>query len=1125
MSSNAERKFVNLRKRLDQLGYRQTLGIESLPLVEKLFSDLVHTTESLRNAKLSAGKTEKESRNVDALLEPYKAENARLVKENNSMHLELLKLREEKDHFCRELKLQIRKLDNETSDLKFLNNQYVHKVRSLEKDSRAKAERIQQLQEKNMQAVVQTPGGKMRSIPFRRQRMQIDELAPPSYISAYPVPQPDDPYVADLLQLADGRIHELQEDIANLKLDLEDSQETIKHLSIQVDERDTEVERLNRLLHGGRPYDVISLEAQNVSNEKLIAHLNLQIEYLQEANSTLQDRIEGLQQTKKDASTEVANLSLKNLELCEELTQIDHLAQCMEMDKERVLENVDIELQKAQKEIQRKEKIIEDLEDVVTLTRRQSEAEFERNRFSNQLVELKEQNEKMEALVNFLEDDKTRLQRKVEMMMAAGRKRFAVRVAETCVIERAARRLRQGAFPISSGRLRQESRGGEGFLPPRDPELILVIKEKNELKAALMDFERQMEDIQNNVQVLSNERDHFKTLLKQVRFQYTSEYARRVEMKFDQMTSERDSLMERLKDAQMSALTDRERDERRILELENTVRNLERERLDLRAQVCLLKEGKEAVEGELKVRSIASVQAAEEVAQRLAEANSLRLVQEQMEQSLSDIQRRLSVKINELHLAHEQIGELQERLGELSQQSSKWNEEVETLQKSICVLDREKDILQDEVDQKTEKLVALQDDLSQKEKTLEDVRLTVRNMDNSLAQLQGALKSREREIGSLRRQLDSSQEELPALQRDKEVLLRENRRLQDDLATMTRENQVVHLEMEEALQEKDELNSRVQSYISEVSRIEKLMATKEQENRDLLERFRMAHSGMQEWEQKLHQAEGLNNSIRLELLSLDTERRQLQETVRLKEKEIQQHMQALQAYEAQVSSLTRGMSQLQEDLYKAQEEKAALISDLASVRELCVKLDSGKELAARHLTSKSMELERITGQLEDLRSEIEVLKRQLASERLTVRNLETLLSTNRQKEFEKHLAASERESELRALRDKLALADSKNAENTRDVSHLRGKVSQMQTEMDVLKRQLTTERFERERAVQEMRRQGLSFSPLQSSSSGSHHTSAERSVLRSHEHSDKYGLVRIINFFFFYIKSFVSNCK
>lgn len=57
-----------------------------------------------------------------------------------------------------ELKAYIRKLDHETSDLKFLNNQYVHKVRTLEKDSKAKTERILQLQEKNMQAVVQTPG-------------------------------------------------------------------------------------------------------------------------------------------------------------------------------------------------------------------------------------------------------------------------------------------------------------------------------------------------------------------------------------------------------------------------------------------------------------------------------------------------------------------------------------------------------------------------------------------------------------------------------------------------------------------------------------------------------------------------------------------------------------------------------------------------------------------------------------------------------------------------------------------------------------------------------------------------------------------------------------------------------
>lgn len=50
----------------------------------------------------------------------------------------------------------------------------------------------------------------------------------------------------------------------------------------------------------------------------------------------------------------------------------------------------------------------------------------------------------------------------------------------------------------------------------------------------------------------------------------------------------------------------------------------------------------------------------------------------------------------------------------------------------------------------------------------------------------------------------------------------------------------------------------------------------------------MAHSEVEEREQKLQQAEGLNNSIRLELLSSDTERRQLRDSVSNKEREIQQ---------------------------------------------------------------------------------------------------------------------------------------------------------------------------------------------------------------------------------------------
>lgn len=48
--------------------------------------------------------------------------------------------------------------------------------------------------------------------------------------------------------------------------------------------------------------------------------------------------------------------------------------------------------------------------------------------------------------------------------------------------------------------------------------------------------------------------------------------------------------------------------------------------------------------------------------------------------------------------------------GELSQHGTRHKEEVASLHKSIAALDREKDALQDEVDCKTEKVVALQEE-------------------------------------------------------------------------------------------------------------------------------------------------------------------------------------------------------------------------------------------------------------------------------------------------------------------------------------------------------------------------------------------------------------------------------
>lgn len=53
-------------------------------------------------------------------------------------------------------------------------------------------------------------------------------------------------------------------------------------------------------------------------------------------------------------------------------------------------------------------------------TQEQSEGNFDRDHLRDQLMDLKERNDKVEGLVSYLENEKSRLQDKVEQMMANG---------------------------------------------------------------------------------------------------------------------------------------------------------------------------------------------------------------------------------------------------------------------------------------------------------------------------------------------------------------------------------------------------------------------------------------------------------------------------------------------------------------------------------------------------------------------------------------------------------------------------------------------------------------------------------------------------------------------------------
>ncbi|XP_052054306.1 centrosomal protein of 135 kDa isoform X1 [Apodemus sylvaticus] len=1133
MTTAAERKYINIRKRLDQLGYRQTLSVDSLPLVEKLFSDLVHTTESLRQCRLSSVKAEKESANFDFVLEPYKLENTRLNKENNELYLELMKLREYSDKHIKDLKTTLKKCTRETADLKFLNNQYVHKVRLLEKESKAKDEKIQQLQEKNLRAVVQTPGGKKRNIAFRRQRMQIDEPAPPSEVIAYPVPQPEDPYIADLLQVADNRIQELQEEVHQLQEKLAQMERGVQDYSRQIELREREIERLSLALDGGRSPDVLSLETRNKTNEKLIAHLNIQVDFLQQANKELEKHIQELMETKETVTTEVVNLSNRNEKLCQELTEIDQLAQQLERHKEQVLETADKELGEAKKEIKRNLCERRNLEEKMSKLQWELDVSLkEKERLSSELL-LKSD---LEAVVHQLEQEKQRLNKKLQSLAVTERE-LTLEV-ERMRLEHGIKRRDKSPSRLDTflkgieeerdyykkeleklqHLIQRRSCSANYCAREKSPivkcsekgdynlDVHLITRERDELQRMLERFEKYMEDIQSNVKLLTAERDKLSVLYKEAKEELSAlrqessnstapnhlvscieKEKERALSDLRRITAEKEALKEKLKNIQERNAVGKSELEKTIEHLTYINHQLENEKYELRSKMLIMKETIESLENKSKLQAQQLSHVAGDSSNRKTEVNSLRMVSEQLQHSLDDCQHRLSVKRTELESAQEQIKMLEQKLETLSHRMTVQSEETHSMKKTIGVIDKEKDILQETVDEKTEKIASLQESLLSKEKVIAQLKVTVTEYETSLNQLRETLTNRDREINSLRRQLDAAHKELEDVGKSREISFKENRRLQDDLATMARENQEVSLELEAAVQEKEEMKSRVHKYITEVSRWESLMASKEKENKDLLDRFQMLHNRAEDWEIKAQQAEGENSSVRLELLSIDTERRHLRERVELLEKEIQEHINAHHAYEAQISSMAKAMSQLEEELRRHESEKATVLGDVSSLRELCIKLDSGKDVMTQQLNSKSLELERAVAELENVKSESELLKKQLTSERQTIKNLESLLATNRDKEFQSHLTSHEKDTEIQLLKEKLNLSESKlsihlflRTTQNRETSMLRTKVAQLQTDYDNLKRQMSHEKYERERALQEMRRLGLPPSPLSS---------------------------------------------
>uniref|UniRef100_UPI00358FA8B0 centrosomal protein of 135 kDa-like n=1 Tax=Myxine glutinosa TaxID=7769 RepID=UPI00358FA8B0 len=998
MTSAVDLRFFALHKRLHKLGFKEPLGLESVPLVEKLCSDLVYTTQSLDNAKLEVAKSLKESRNVDAALEPFQTDNRRLVRENNELHLRLLQDRERMEQQAKEIKAKCLKLQNENSDLHFLNSEFLNKIRALEKVGSSKSDKIAQLQEKNMEAVVKTPGGKTRSIAFFRQHMQIDQIVPPSAVT-FPPKTPTYYFEADHLQLAHLRSEELKQEVKRLKEEL--------------------------------------VKADHTDEEKLKQE---ELKSLRTEATRLLGLVDLLQEEKQHLTNKINTLTASDHEF--------------RLEMERVCG-------------------------------RSSRATCHSNHSSSHLDEL----------LHSIEVERDHYRAETTRLTGLLQKKSL-----------------QTSSPSSCSPSFSPATKGTSH----DTELLRVTKERDHLQDMMNNVERRLAEIQANIKVLKAERDQIEHLyqqsqeeLRQLRVETlqfpegvggsgTGRLAlRRTEGDRDlalrdlrAMTTERDSLHEQIKILQDTGAKERARLEQKLEDMKTNTLMVDLERAELSKHMENRADTEARLTNQLAHEREARVQCDIDLAQCTSKVSALRLLQKQTENSLTDAQQQLALYAGEFQSIHNIIDQREETLAEANRQVQHLQKKMASLREALAKMDKEKDDLQEAVDCKTERLATLENALSVKEETASKMKQTIKELERYIDQLTDAATGQEHEKGRLRRQLDSLNAEMINCGSVIEATRQENNRMQEDLLAMTRENQAVNQELDNAQRERENFRRQVQDYIKEVSRAEEMLTTKELDYGELLRQFQSMSSHAQNWEVKAQVAEGAKSNVHLHMVNVEAERHCLQELTDVQAQEIQKHMASLKAYEDRVSELMQSHNQLESEFQHREAELVATQADLIMLRELCSKLDYTKDSLSKQLMAINIEQEKSASSLESSHFEIETLQKKLTAEHSSISNLEALVASCREQEVQLKLTNEECNSELNVLRKQLLLAERNAISHSQEISQLRQKAAQLETELDATKRQLITARFEREHAAQDLKRRGIpsTLSPLRSPQSPNSHS-------------------------------------
>ncbi|EAR82394.1 hypothetical protein TTHERM_01164140 (macronuclear) [Tetrahymena thermophila SB210] len=424
-----QQKFLLLKKKLDSLNYCYPFTIESAAMVERLLNENLKISEMYQNVKKQNNEALKNIAKAEQSLEPLKKENAKLIKENNDLHYAMIKVKEDAELANNRWKTTYNSLEGEKNDLKFLVDQKEARIRKVEDENLALKTKLDTFMSKVY--IPSTQGG-LENLPpsyinanisaptnisLSKKGNQFDLNKPLNEFNEYQNNREEEMRNwADQIRTQDVRIEELQRELRGQEEKNVLLNEKIKHMQIQIQNRESEITRLQSKIDiGSLNVDKLSKDYQIEQQVEKVERLNHQIDFLTKENHQMDTELKNLKSDLKRIQMikeENRNLSDKVYDLNQSLESARRIIESHDAKRKQIEDLYKNQLQKLEEKLKNNDASKEEFDN------QYKDLEDEIKRLQQENEQLKQEASRADQVVNAYQSDKRVFSQAVESVRA-----------------------------------------------------------------------------------------------------------------------------------------------------------------------------------------------------------------------------------------------------------------------------------------------------------------------------------------------------------------------------------------------------------------------------------------------------------------------------------------------------------------------------------------------------------------------------------------------------------------------------------------------------------------------------------------------------------------------------------